>query len=82
MDAIYKTLTIDPTLTFSTRITDFDDEAVHNHDFYEIFYILEGEITHSYDGIKEKLTTGDAYLITPIVKHSFIRTKLVLTGIL
>lgn len=62
-----------------THITGDRDDNFHNHSFFEIFYILNGEATHEWrDGYKngkEELSTGDAFLLCPGVIHRFIRTK-------
>lgn len=51
------------------------DDYFHCHDYYEIFYITCGKITHICNGIEEQLEKGDAYLLKPEDIHSFIRTK-------
>lgn len=60
-----------------THITGDRDDNFHNHSFFEIFYILNGEATHEWrDGYKngkEELSTGDAFLLCPGVIHRFIR---------
>ena len=62
-----------------THITGDRDDNFHNHSFFEIFYILNGEATHEWrDGYKngkEELSTGDAFLLCPGVIHRFIRKK-------
>lgn len=59
-----------------THITAERDENYHNHAFFEIFYILNGEITHDCrngEKTEEELSIGDAFLICPGVVHRFIR---------
>ena len=58
----------------SSKLTcDAQDAVYHSHDFYEIFYILEGEITHVLNKKEETLTMGDLLFITPKDFHGFIR---------
>lgn len=35
---------------FNSKITEYGDDVVHKHRFYEIFYILEGSIDHVLNG--------------------------------
>ncbi len=63
-----------PAVQLIPVITDNEsDREYHDHDFFEIFYVLEGSITHNYNGVKEKLVTGDIRLLRPKDKHGFIR---------
>lgn len=50
-----------------------EDELYHQHNFYEIFYIIEGSITHIYNGLSEKLNIGDMVLLRKSDAHSFKR---------
>lgn len=62
-----------PQLNFRTILIDQQDEHLHSHDFIEFFYIISGSISHSCCNETKKLTTGDAVLIFPNVKHQFKR---------
>ena len=63
-----------PSIQLIPKITDTDaDHYYHDHNFFEIFYILEGKIIHNYNGTKENLETGDIRLLRPKDKHGFIR---------
>ena len=55
--------------------SDTSDKEYHDHDFFEIFYVLEGSIIHNCNNKKEKLVAGDARLIRPKDKHGFIREQ-------
>ncbi len=45
----------------------------HTHeDFFEIFYVVSGEMQHTKDGETERLSTGDAYLIRPGDCHMMV----------
>jgi AraC family cel operon transcriptional repressor len=58
---------------YAVRLTDYYDQYVHSHDFFEIVYILTGEITHELEGKTVEMKTGDAFLVIPGVKHRFRR---------
>ena len=63
-----------PSIQLISKITDNDsDHYYHDHNFFEIFYVLDGSIIHNCNGVKEKLETGDARLLRPKDKHGFIR---------
>ena len=65
-----------PSIQFNFKITSTeDDRTYHDHDFFEIFYILDGTITHNCNGTKEMLETGDVRLLRPKDKHGFERKK-------
>ena len=42
----------------------------HHHDFFEMFYVLEGQCVHQVKGLHSHLQTGDICLIQPKVTHS------------
>ncbi len=64
-----------PSIQLISVITDDDsDRYYHDHNFFEIFYILDGSITHHLNGKKEVLQTGDAFLLRPSDRHAFIRS--------
>lgn len=44
---------------------------MHCHEFVEFFYVLQGQCMHSLDGTTNKITSGDAYLLTPNNIHHF-----------
>ena len=61
-------------LPFHSKITEGDDHNVyHTHDFYEIFYVLEGSIDHDINGEKQTLHVGDMVFTNPKDVHSFFR---------
>ena len=59
---------------------DAQDAVYHSHDFYEIFYVLEGDITHIINKKEETLTMGDMLFISPKDFHGFIRKPNQLTS--
>ena len=42
----------------------------HNHDFYEMFYVLEGEFTQSIGNQRFLMQTGDVCLVPPGIYHT------------
>ncbi|MCL2752061.1 MAG: AraC family transcriptional regulator [Firmicutes bacterium] len=76
MDSVY--ILNDYMTTHDMRIgtqimADDRDKVYHSHEFYEIFYITEGSITHLINGKKEHLTAGDIRLIRLSDTHCFVR---------
>ena len=63
------------TLNLSTKLNDESNEVLHDHSFFELFYIKSGSIGHLASNMTERLSVGDAYLISPGVPHRFIREK-------
>lgn len=44
----------------------------HTHDYVEIFYIVNGEVSHKYENEQHStLSAGDAYIILPDKRHAF-----------
>ena len=62
-------------IPFASKITDSTDHFLHDHTFFEVFYIQNGSITHTLNGVTETLTTGDMYFLKPDDSHSFGRKK-------
>ena len=46
---------INSDLEFATHLTFDQDENLHMHSFYEIFYVTEGQIYHVQNGTKKLL---------------------------
>ena len=63
------------TLNFSTSLNNENNEVLHDHSFFELFYVKNGNITHNALNSREKLGVGDAYLICPGIPHRFTREK-------
>lgn len=42
---------------------------VHHHDFYEVYYLLKGEVEYWVDGRIIRMRTGDLLLINPMELH-------------
>lgn len=45
------------------------DVEVHHHDFYEVYYLLGGEVSYWVDGRTYRLRVGDILLISPMELH-------------
>ena len=57
---------------FSSHLVLDNVSTEHNHDFYEIIYIVSGKIEHTIENVKSILETGDVIIISPNVKHSLL----------
>lgn len=61
----------------------FSLPTLHNHDFYELLYVLEGEFVQQINSAKLLMHTGDFCLIPPPVYHSLdVRNYSVVLNIL
>src|SRR5574344_1501269 len=58
---------------FFTHLIDCNDEFLHRHHYYEIFYIISGKITHILNGESTVLNTGEMILLKPNDLHQFKR---------
>ena len=64
-----------PQIPFASKITSTRDHYLHDHNFFEIFYVTEGSIAHSLNGQKTVLQLGDIYFLNPEDQHAFLREK-------
>lgn len=64
-----------PSQPFSSKITEYGDEVTHSHRFYEIFYILEGSISHTLNGKTQTLHSGDIVFLNQTDVHTFNREE-------
>ncbi|MGG1639007.1 AraC family transcriptional regulator [Paenibacillus sp. NRS-1760] len=46
--------------------------AMHAHEYYQIIYLIDGDIAFSYGNEQHPLTRGDCVFISPAVAHGFI----------
>ena len=60
-----------PEVQFFTQTLGYMETLYHGHSFYEVFYILSGNITHVVNGKTEKLSTGDIVFLRPGDCHMF-----------
>ena len=51
------------------KITDSQIKENHYHDFFQICYVLRGQIEHLHDGKMIPLGRGDAFIIPPGLSH-------------
>ncbi len=66
-EAHYNVLTLLPGATHHRRIT----TILHDHDFYELFLITEGRLTHLINNNEVILETGDLVFIRPRDQHCY-----------
>ena len=60
------------------RICDYKDEEIHNHDFIEIVYIIEGTGMHCINGEEFLVKAGDLLFINHGCTHAFyVNNKLI-----
>lgn len=63
-----------PEMPFHSKITEGEDDNIfHSHDFYEIFYILDGSLSYDINGETMTLKTGDMGFTNKNDIHSFFR---------
>lgn len=60
---------------FFSKITSVADDVLHDHTFFEIFYMLEGDIPHKLNGETQLLRQGDLLFLLPSDKHIFLREE-------
>ena len=58
-----------------SKLTYNADTGLHDHDFYEFFYLIDGKISHFVDGKKAHINSGDMFLVLKSKEHGFIREK-------
>ena len=46
-----------------------NDVALHHHDFYEVYYFLNGNVNYIIEGRTYRLSPGDLLLISPLELH-------------
>ncbi len=51
------------------RDTDLAGVELHHHDFYEIYYLISGDVTYTIDGRLCRVTPGDLLLVGPRELH-------------
>lgn len=57
------------------RIYTDADAMPHKHEFFEIAYIMEGEMTHFINGRKKVLKKGNYFIVDYDTEHSYITNK-------
>lgn len=59
----------DPIKIKITKHNRYTTPLTHNHDFYEMFYVLEGEFNQSIGNQRFLMQTGDVCLVPPGIYH-------------
>lgn len=54
---------------FHYRDAKFEGVAVHQHDFYEVYFFISGNVEYSVEGKSYHLKEGDLLLINPLELH-------------
>jgi len=68
----YETKTFDNVNEFSVSCNLVREKyAVHQHEYYELELILDGEAVHNINGESMNLSKGDVVFITPMDRHGF-----------
>lgn len=60
---------------FHYRESEFKDVEVHDHDFYEVYFLLMGDVCYWVEGQVYHLEPGDFLLINPMTLHRPIVAK-------
>ncbi len=61
------------TIPFASKITADTDHYLHDHSFFEIFYMVEGACNHTLNGKTTALCSGDILFLKPEDQHAFLR---------
>lgn len=62
-----------PGVQMFTHLVDIADNFYHKHVYYEIFYVISGEIEHVCNGVSQNLKRGDMFILRPHDEHTFVR---------
>ncbi len=62
-------------LGFGSHIIDSEPVWYHRHNFYEVFYIIEGEVIHYVNEKSQKLVKGDLVFLSLEDAHTFSYLK-------
>lgn len=54
---------------FHYRDAKFEGVPIHQHDFYEVYYFISGNVEYSVEGRSYELKSGDLLLINPLELH-------------
>ena len=73
MDYIVNKPNFHENIGLATQISSDQDVYLHRHEYYEIFYILNGSIGHNCNNLTERLMAGDFFILRPNDVHQFIR---------
>ena len=73
MDVRQNTGSLYPDKCFLSHLTYEDDNHLHTHLYYEIAYVLDGNIEHICNGEKKTLQPGNVILLRPGDLHTYKR---------
>ncbi len=59
----------------NSHVVAIGDDVYHDHMFYEIAYVLNGQIGHVVNGMQMDLSAGDVLFLRPTDKHIYLRTE-------
>ncbi len=62
-------------IPFASKITFSTDDILHDHAFFEIFYMIDGAIDHTLNGVTTTLHAGDILFLRPEDAHMFLREE-------
>ena len=57
---------------YTHMILNYQDPGMHSHTFIEFFYVINGKCNHDLNGKTSPINSGDAFLLTPNDRHTFI----------
>ena len=61
-------------IELKTQIIKNGASYFHNHDYYEIFYMISGTVSHYFDNKTEIIRAGDLFYIPPGYVHCFYKS--------
>ncbi len=68
---LYITEFFSPSNDYFSNISTVNDNIFHMHEFYEIFYMIDGSAIQTLDNKKNTLTPGSVFIIRPFEQHKF-----------
>jgi AraC family transcriptional regulator, L-rhamnose operon transcriptional activator RhaR len=68
-------VTLNQTDKFLIQTFSHDDMETHNHNFFELVYMINGSTNHSLNGIASKLSPGDYFIVDYGSVHSYSNSK-------
>ena len=63
------------TIDLKTQLITNGSSYYHTHDYYEVFYMTNGSVTHYFDNTTETIQVGDMFLLSPGNVHCFFPPK-------
>lgn len=69
--SVYEHFLIDSNI--STHLISFEENELHNHDFIEFTYVLQGTCEHNFNGTISTIKPGEAFLLVPTDNHQYLK---------